>query len=142
MAYSTIDDIRKLVPEDELTALTDDESLGAVDQGRVTEAIEQADAEIDSYCAVRYMVPVSPVPGLLKKFSVDIAVYSLYSRAVQSVPEVRSERYRSAVRQLEGISKGTLTLGVREAQPSEVTGAETNMRSDTAVFTRKGMEGF
>ena len=142
MAYSTIDDIRKLLPEEELLALTDDESLGQVDQGRVDEAIAQADAEVDSYCAVRYSVPVSPVPGLLKKLSVDIAVYALYSRAVQSVPEVRAERYRSAIRQLEGISKGTLTLGVVEAEASEATGAETNKPADTSVFTRKGMEGF
>ena len=142
MAYSTIDDIRKLLPEEELLALTDDEALGTVGQGRVDEAVAQADAEVDSYCAVRYTVPVSPVPALLRKLSVDIAVYALYSRAVQSVPEVRGERYRSAIRQLEGISKGTLTLGVEEADASEATGAETNKASDTSVFTRKGMEGF
>ena len=142
MAYSTIDDIRKLLPEMELLALTDDEALGAVNQGRVDEAIAQADAEVDSYCAVRYRVPVTPVPGLLKKLSVDIAVYALYSRAVQSVPEVRAERYRSAIRQLEGISKGTLTLGVEDAQGAGTDGAETNKTSDTSVFNRSGMEGF
>ena len=142
MAYSTIDDIRKLLPEQELIALTDDESLGTVEQGRVDEAIAQADAEIDSYCAVRYSVPVSPVPAMLRKLSVDIAVYSLYSRTVQSAPEVRAERYRAAVRQLEGISKGTLTLGVEQAQSAESSGAETNKTSDESVFTRKGMEGF
>ena len=142
MAYSTIDDIKKLLPEQELIVLTDDESLGTVDQGRVTEAIEQADAEIDSYCAVRYSVPVSPVPAMLRKLSVDIAVYTLYSRAVQSVPEVRAERYRSAVRQLEGISKGMLTLGVEDTEASEQTGAETNKSTDSSVFKRSGMEGF
>ncbi len=142
MAYSTIDDIRKLLPEEELIALTDDEALGAVNQGRVDEAIAQADAEVDSYCAVRYSVPVTPVPELLKKLSVDIAVYALYSRTVQSVPEVRAERYRSAIRQLEGISKGTLTLGVEQAQTADSSGAETNKTSDTSVFNRSGMEGF
>ena len=142
MAYSTIDDIRKLLPEQELIALTDDESLGTVEQGRVTEAIAQADAEIDSYCAVRYSVPVTPVPAMLRKLSVDIAVYSLYSRTVQSAPEVRAERYRAAVRQLEGISKGTLTLGVQEAEESASTGAETNKTTDAALFRRDRMEGF
>lgn len=142
MAYSTIDDIRKLLPEQELIALTDDEALGVVNQGRVDEAIAQADAEVDSYCAVRYSVPVAPVPALLRKFSVDIALYSLYSRAVQSAPEVRAERYRATVRQLEGISKGTLTLGVEEAEAADSSGAETNKTEDTSVFTRKGMEGF
>ena len=95
MAYSTIDDIRKLLPEMELLALTDDESLGTVEQGRVDEAIAQADAEIDSYCAVRYSVPVTPVPAMLRKLSVDIAVYALYSRAVQSVTGPRSGSLRA-----------------------------------------------
>ncbi len=142
MAYSIIDDIRKLLPEEELVALTDDEALGAVNQGRVTEAIAQADAEVDSYCAIRYSVPVSPVPVLLRKLSVDIALYALYSRAVQSVPEVRAERYRSAIRQLEGISKGTLTLGVEQAQAADSSGAETNKTTDASLFRREKMEGF
>ena len=142
MAYSTIDDIRGLLPEEELLALSDDEALGSVHEGRVNEAIAQADAEVDSYCAVRYTVPVSPVPVLLRKLSVDIALYTLYSRAVLSMPEVRAERYRSAVRQLEGISKGTLTLGIEQASVSDATGAETNKPIDKSIFTRDSMRGF
>jgi phage gp36-like protein len=142
MAYSTIDDIKKLLPEEELILLTDDEALGSVNAARVSEAIAQADAEIDSYCAVRYTVPVSPLPELLKKLSVDIAVYALYSRTVQSMPEIRAERYRASVKQLEGISKGTLTLGVQDIASSEGTEAEANNTTDSSVFTRKGMEGF
>lgn len=138
MAYSTIDDIKRLLPEDELRALTDDEGLGMVNQARVDEAVVSADAEIDSYCGTRYTVPVSPVPALLKKLSVDIAIHALYSRAVQSMPEVRSERYSAAVTQLESIAKGTLTLGVDGAGEA----AGTNKTSDSAVFTRKNMEGF
>jgi phage gp36-like protein len=142
MAYSTLDDIRKLLPEEELIALTDDEGLGSVNLSRVDEAVSQADAEVDSYCGTRYSVPVSPAPALLKKLSVDIAIHALYSRTVQSMPEVRSERYRAAIRQLESIARGTLTLGVQEAEAAEDGGAETNKATDDAVFTRKGMEGF
>ena len=140
MAYSPNDHISKLLPEDELVALTDDEGLGVPDQARVDEAVELADAEIDSYCAVRYSVPISPVPALLRKLSVDMAVHTLYSRAVMSMPEVRSERFHAALKQLEAISRGTLTLGVGEARTTQ--GAETNRTTDSSVFARDKMEGF
>jgi phage gp36-like protein len=143
VAYSTLDDIKKLVPEEVLVNLTDDEDTGSVNQARVDEAIEQADAEIDSYCGGRYSVPFSTTPDIVKKLSVDIAIYNLYSRTLQDFPEVRRERYRNAIRQLEGISKGTVSLGVDPA-PSAPTdsAAETNKATDENVFTRDSMEGF
>ena len=47
MAYCTLDDIKKLLPEESVLELTDDEALGSIVQGRVDEAIAQADAEIE-----------------------------------------------------------------------------------------------
>jgi len=143
MPYCTLDDIKKLIPEDALIQLTDDEGLGTVNQTRVDEAIAQADAEIDSYCGGRYSVPFSTVPEIIKKFSVDIAIYNLYSRRVEVIPEVRSERYRNAIRQLEGISKGLISLGVDPAPSASSDGrAETNKTTDENVFSRDSLEGF
>jgi phage gp36-like protein len=141
--YCTLDDIKKLIPEDSLLQLTDDENLGAVDQARVEEAVAQADAEIDSYIGGRYGVPLSTVPGVVKKMSVDIAIYNLYSRRVEEMPEVRKDRYRSAVDQLKLIAKGTVSLGVAELPPAADTGgAETNKATDENVFTRDKLKGF
>lgn len=143
MPYSTLDDVRKLIADESLIQLTDDEAMGVIDQNRVEEAIRQADAEIDSYCGERYSVPFSTVPEIVKKISVDIAIYALYSRRVEEVPAVRAERYRSAVRQLEGISKGVISLGVDPSPPASRDGrAETNKATDDNVFTRKKLEGF
>ena len=141
--YSTLDDLRKLVPEEVLVQLTDDEYLGTVNQARVDEAIAQADAEVDSYCGGRYSVPFSTVPEIAKKLSVDIAVYNLYSRTVMEMPAVRAERYRNAIRQLEAISKGIISLGVDPlpSAPKDST-AETNKPTDTNVFTRENLKGF
>jgi phage gp36-like protein len=141
--YSTIDDIKKLLPEEILVQLTDDENLGTVNQARVDEAIAQADAEVDSYCGGLYSVPFSTVPDVAKKLSVDIAVYNLYSRTVMEMPAVRAERYRNAIRQLEAISKGIISLGADPAPsaPNDST-AETNKPKDTNVFTRNNLEGF
>lgn len=144
MPYSTLDDIQALLPEDVLLSLTDDEGMGVINQTRIDEAVAQADAEVDAYCGGRYVVPVDPVPDLMRKLSVDLAIYNLYSRAVQSMPDVRSERYRNAIRQLEGIAKGSISLGVATVPgPADTgSGAETNKATDTNVFSRDKMEGF
>lgn len=143
MPYSTVDDIKKMLPEELIVQLTDDEATGAINQARADEAIAQADAEIDSYCGERYGVPLSPVPEIVRKLSVDIAIYNLYSRLVKDMPEVRAERYRSAIRQLEAIAKGNISLGVdSEPKASKSGRAETNKAEDENVFSREKLKGF
>lgn len=144
--YSTVDDIKKHIPEDIIVQLTDDENFGAINRERIDEAIIQADAEIDSYCGGRYSVPLNTgngCPYVIKKLSVDIAIYNLYSRTVMEMSSVTSERYRNAIRQLEAISKGVISLG-EDPSPSAPTdsAAETNKATDTNVFTRDNLEGF
>jgi phage gp36-like protein len=143
MPYSTVDDIKKMLPEELIIQLTDDEATGSLNQARVDEAIAQADAEIDSYCGERYSVPFTTVPDIVKKLSVDIAIYNLYSRLVRDMPEVRSERYRSSIKQLEAIAKGNISLGADPAPTAHSEGrAETNRQSDENVFTREKLKGF
>lgn len=143
MSYSVLDDIKKLIPEDTLIQLTDDDGIGTVNQGRVDEAIAQADSEIDSYCGGRYSVPFATVPGIVKKISVDIAIYNLYSRRVEVIPETRADRYKNAIRQLEGISKGVISIGVDPA-PSAATQSSNTVEIATSekIFSRDKMAGF
>ncbi len=144
MSYIALDDLRKLVPEDALVQFTDDESLGTVDEARVDEAIESAQAEADGYLGIRYTVPLASPSEAVKAKVADIALYNLYSRTLQEMPEVRRDRYKAAVKWLEGVAKGTVSLGAAE-EPSPATpdsGAETNVGSDTQTFTREKLEGF
>lgn len=142
MAYSTLDDIKKLLPELAIVQLTDDEDLGAVNLARVSEAIAQADAEIDSYCGGRYTVPFATVPDIVKKCSVDIAIYNLYSRKVEVIPETRAERYKNAIRQLGDIAKGIITIGEAEDDVPEAGGVQINTTTDDRIFTKDTMGGF
>ncbi len=143
MAYCTLTDLKKLLPEDLLIQLTDDEGAGVVNQGRVDEAIAGADTEIDSYCGVKYTVPfASPVPDLAKKVSIDIAIYNLYSRKVEEIPSTRAERYKNAIRQLEGIAKGLVSIG-EATEPTAAAGADgAEISSSDRIFTRDNMAGF
>ena len=144
MSYSSLDDIKKLIPEETIIQLTDDENLGFVNQSRIDEAIAQADAEIDSYCGGRYTVPLSPVPDIIRKISVDIAIYNLYSRRVEVIPETRAERYKNAIRQLEGIAKGTISIGEAAAPPAATAegGVEGNKTDEDRIYTREKLNGF
>lgn len=144
MPYSTIEDIKKMLPEAELLRLTDDEDAGAINTARVDEAIAQADAEIDAYVGARYSVPLAGAPEFIRKASVDLAIYNLHSRTALALPEVRRERYTNTVRLLEGISSGKVTLGMpQQPDPTEIAeGSSTNKSAPDNVFTRRSLRGF
>lgn len=151
--YSTRDDIKKLLPEEAIIQLTDDENLNpsSIDPedpdhasiiARVDEAIKTADAEIDGYCAARYSVPFSPVPPVVSKLSVELAIYYLHSR--RTIPEKIEKRYDKAVARLKDIARGLLTLGV-DPEPDAAAGADsaaTNRTAGDRLFTRDTLKGF
>jgi phage gp36-like protein len=109
--------------------------------GRIDEASGAAEAEIDGYCAAKYTVPLSPVPSIVNKLSVEISIYYLYSR--RTVPEKIEKRYDKAIARLKDISLGRLSLGVQPVPaPAPVEAAQTNMMGRDRVFTRDKMRGF
>ena len=116
MPYSTLADIIDRIDEEILIQLTDDEGIGQVNEDKVATAIAEADGEIDSYLSRRYTLPLSSVPTVIKKLSVDIAIWNLYTRR-DKVEEARKSRYDAAVKLLTYISDGKATLGV-DPEPS------------------------
>lgn len=150
--YSALTDLKKLLPEETIIQLTDDENLKpvAIDPanpqhaaiiGRVNEAITAADAEIDGYCAVRYTVPFTSVPRLITGLSVEIAIYYLHAR--RTVPEKIEKRYEKAVARLKDIARGLLTLGIDPPPaPASTGGAESNKPVSDLIFTLEKMQGF
>lgn len=139
--YSTLDDIKKQVEEAVLVQLTDDAGAGAVDTDIVTWAITEADGVINSYCQGRYSLPLYPVPPRVVGLSVDIAIYNLYSRRVDEMPENRKDRYREAIRFLELVAAGKVDLGAATPAPQN-TENTVDIESGTRVFTRGKMRGF
>lgn len=113
MAYCTLADIEKLLPEAQLIRLTDDESLGAVNTDRVQEAIDAAAEETDAWIGARVALPLSKSVPVLTRLNVDIAIYHLYSRYAEKMPETRSTRYKDAIKVLEKIADGAISLGVQ-----------------------------
>lgn len=144
MPYCVLSDILAIVPEAKLLQLTDDSGLGAVDSDRVDQAAADASSEIDGYLAARYAVPVNPVPDLVRKLAVDLVVYNLYARRVNEVPESHKDRYKNAIRLLENIAKGVVTLGTlnppEEAPAVASSGAA--FIAPTRVFSRDSLKDY
>jgi phage gp36-like protein len=139
MAYCTKTDIIGQITEDKLIGLTDDVGSGTVDDARVDEAVAAADALIDGYCGGRYSVPFSPVPVIIKSCSVDLTVYNLYARRL-GAPEDWKERRGNAVKLLESISTGRVTLGANA--PAQANSEAPEFESQDKVFGRDRMKGF
>jgi phage gp36-like protein len=143
MAYCTQSDIEKQIPTLELAELTA-ESGSTPDAAAVTEAIAKADAEIDSYLALKYSVPISPVPARLRSLSEDIAIYYLYSRR-STIADLRKDNYRNAIDFLKSIVAGTVALlnddGTELGAPQSSSN-EVQFESADSIFDQTNMTGF
>jgi len=113
MSYSNKSDILKQLAESALIELTDDEGTGSVNDDVVNRAIADSDATIEAYCARRYKIPLSSVPDKVRQVGVDIDIYNLYSRKGDVIPDLRNDRYKEAIRLLEKISEGKISLGLQ-----------------------------
>lgn len=141
MAYCTKSDILDQMEESDLIRLTDDENLNVVSDPRVAKAIADADAEINGYCGKRYRVPMAPVPDLIRKMSVDIAVYNLFSRR-EGAPEDRRNRYKDAIAFLRLVAAGSGTLGEDDPSGNPAQTERPTMTGPVRIFSRKKLGGW
>jgi phage gp36-like protein len=131
MTYCTQADLETRFGALELQQLTDREANEEIDSTVIDKAIADADALIDGYLAGRYTVPLAVVPANLTRLACDIARYLLYENAAT---EIVIARYEQALRYLEQVAKGQITL-VSEP-PATTTADAVVMQSDTPVFAR------
>ena len=134
MAYCTQTDLLESISEADLVDITDDADAGTIDTDAVDRAIADADAEINTYCAVQYDVPFATVPAMVRKLAVDIAIYNLYARR-RGAPEDRKERYDNAIALLKSVSDGTVSLGVDTPTPDDEGGPEASNSAGDRIFT-------
>lgn len=138
--YCSQADILERLPEETLIQLTEDAGAGTVDAAVVARAIEDADAEIDGYLGSRHQVPLSPVPALVRKISVELAVYHLFSRR-GGAPEEWRQRYEDNRRLLENVAKGLVTLGQSDPAGTPAP-SPAQVESQPRIFSRPGLEDF
>jgi phage gp36-like protein len=141
MSYATLSDLAARYGADRLTELTDHDADGAMDTGRVEQALADASAEIDGYLAVRYQLPLPTIPKVLRRIACDIAVYRLMSARRMGDVEDDRRRYEDAVRLLTQIAKGGVSLGLPAALPADARPALSLAAAKTgpaSVFSEMG----
>lgn len=92
--YCTIEDLINRVTEKTLVNLTNDVlPANSVKKEIAEENITIADDLINSSLRNKYILPLKSVPNLVKQLSADIAIYRLYCRRPQNVPENYKKNY-------------------------------------------------
>lgn len=142
MAYSDLSALQQRMPEQTLIDLSDDIGAGAIDQEVVDRAIADADTEIDSYLAGRYPVPVEPVPALLQRLSLDLAVEIFYGRRPDlDMPEAVKAAARNARALLARIAAKDAHLpGVAEMDNSGSVAAGAMFIGSGRLFSREKLK--
>jgi len=118
MAYCTQSDVETRIGETDLAALADYDGDGLPDADVVAAAIGDACSLVDSYLSVRFSVPVSPVPDVLRTRAVNLAVYFLRLGRDSATEDVRRQ-YEDDVAWLRQVVAGNVSLGI---EPSAAEG--------------------
>lgn len=140
MSYCAQADILNQVDLGTLIQLTDDGGLGEIDATTLARAIADADATIDAYLQGRYSVPLANTPDKIRQVSADVAIFNLFSRKDDATPESRRDRYRDAIRFLDQVAAGAVSLGA-DSPAAETTGHAVDISSNSRIFDRDKMSG-
>ncbi len=107
MTYATQSDLTDRFGAVELAQVTDRVNGTVIDTTVLGRALNDADAEIDSYLATRYALPLASTPVVVLRLASDIARYRLYDDAAPNQVRVR---YDDAVSLLKRIASGDVQL--------------------------------
>lgn len=94
-----------------------------------------AEGMVNGYLSGRYEVPLVTVPRLVVSATCDIVRYALYD---DIATEQITKRYNDAIKLLEQISKGVVSLGIDDTGSKPVASAGAQMTSVGKVFGRDG----
>ena len=126
MAYCELQDLIDRFGERELIDAADRDGDGKADEAVVLAACEDAAAENDARLARRYRVPFARSTRILRALACDIARHELLNPRPH---EEAIRRYEAAVKLLESIASGELSLGADEADVEADTGSRGKVRS-------------
>lgn len=143
MAYITQDDLLQRITLKQLTELTDDTRAGQPSATVVNGVLEEASGAIDGYVRNKYATPLQ-ASDEVSSIARDIAVYLLFSRRPQQMPETVRQRYEDRMKLLRDINAGKATLDqpVGNTAQTIVAGPVLPARAPKLRFRERDLEGF
>lgn len=134
--YASFEDVEaRYGPE--LYALAGTTEAGEIDPAPVARALEEATSEIDVTLQGRYAVPFAPVPAVLRRICIDLAVAAL-PRNGASEASLYERRAKEARTLLQAIGKGEISLGSgMQGAPAKGTGLGVGFSFPQSGFRQK-----
>lgn len=142
MTYATQSDLTDRFGAVELAQLTDRVDGLVIDATVLGRALTDADAEIDSYLATRYNLPLNQTPVVLVRLAADVARYRLFDDAAPT--QVR-QRYEDAISLLKRMASGDVQLaGSTPLAPATGTGHgnAVAVKSPDRVFSASALQNY
>jgi len=141
MAYATLQQLTDRYGERMLINLTDrgDVATDTIDTDAVDRAIADTQAVIDGYLAGRYALPLESVPDLVADLAQAIAIYKLH--VVATDPKIETD-YKDAIKALEKIASGMITLEVAGVEPAGSGSSGVQVTDRDRPMTADNLKGF
>lgn len=140
--YCTPEDIEKQVSTHTLIQLTNDNpDQETVDTVVCEEALIYSSTLIDGYLRGKYTIPLNNHFPLLRIIAIDLSIYRLYSRRIYTdIPESVAQAYKNAIKTLEDLKKGIITLQTEEEKNIRTSGEyRTNKTELDRLFNKRVM---
>ena len=144
MFYCTAEDIEIQIGKEPLIQLTNDNcEQNTIDTVVCEEAILYSSTLIDGYLRGRYNLPLNTQFPLLRVVAMDLSIYRLYSRRIMTeIPEVVCDAYKNAIKTLENLQKGIITLETQDNQTLQNGEYRSNKTELDRLFNKRKMDEY
>lgn len=134
--YITLEYVKKKITVSDLNLFGNNDGSGNLNDGYITDIVDDANNFVDSYLSGVYEIPISPVPEILVRITFDIFYYRILSaRHSYKVPEEITKQYERSLLLLKDMQRG-LFLSEAEPQDGKKPGSIlTNKEGKTKYFT-------
>ncbi|POG06594.1 hypothetical protein BGP82_30350 [Pseudomonas putida] len=143
MRYCNRTDIGNSIPELTLLQLSnDDPAAEQPNESVIEDGVRQAEELVDGYLRGRYVLPLEPVPTVLRDAVVYLTRHWLYQRRPEGiVPDAVKDSRKDTIKLLESIRDGVVTLGMPTGLATPEPG-EVRVRSRRKQFTDDMWKGY
>jgi phage gp36-like protein len=137
--YCTPEDLKTQLTNNTLIQLTNDTGeQDGIDTAVLEESLIYSSTLIDGYLRGRYTLPLNTHFPLLRIIAIDLCAYRLYSRRlVTEIPEVVLTSYKNAIKTLENLQKGVVTLESETNQQLQTGEYRSNKTFEDRVFNKR-----